>query len=511
MFDGWKQCLEILLLNPAALKLAGVDFVTSILRLILDKVRTTQGPSEYFLRLGAETTLTLCSVMRKLQTELKAPPLNVILNHLCSWVPDEQHAVVRTYLYASIHYVVDMIRELEGATTNQSAFAQIIDHLCRDVAQASDFGRLQAMYLMGEIIRWTHSRNLGGYEVSRLPSAGTPTASKSMLRGRTESPSTTQGKGLIPGTPLSFREAASNLSAVFSRPSPSASRTLLEGATPVRGGSATPVTPGLKTPTSRSKVAFQGFGDSPGGLHVSGLQRSFAAQSLSRSRMEDKENRSDSEEEGDEEIRHRSLLDCSSQDIFDTSIGKGKGDGLGKVTTTRRLALGSASATKKEFEKVSAMSSSQSILINHMHTKGYLRALVDALPLVDDPLLMQLFSERPDATRMRALLLFEGKMSLFSRMAWAGMQPTLYLVDVNAILRLADMSVFDINFLDEQDKTIATREEMSMSVTGDLYGRVPIPNRRARMETLFTSLLRFFVAMVTSAPKNVLIIDQVTL
>ena len=65
-------------------------------------------------------------------------------------------------------------------------------------------------------------------------------------------------------------------------------------------------------------------------------------------------------------------------------------------------------------------------------------------------------------------------------MPCSGMQPTLYRMDVNAILRLADISVFDINFLDEQDKAIATRDEMSISLVSHFGGGgVPIPSGRA--------------------------------
>jgi hypothetical protein len=81
-------------------------------------------------------------------------------------------------------------------------------------------------------------------------------------------------------------------------------------------------------------------------------------------------------------------------------------------------------------------------------------------------------------------------------------------VDVNAILRLSDMSVFDINFLDEQGKGMISREELNASMSGELRGQ-SIPSRKSRMETLFTSFLKFLVAMVTSAPKNVLIVDQI--
>jgi len=107
--------------------------------------------------------LTLSAVMGTFKKEVNSTTLNVILGFVCKWIADEQSPRVRATLYASILHIVKMFSDANQAgKASVNSFALILDHLCKDCCQAPEIGKMEAMYLMGEIICLTTARGLGG-------------------------------------------------------------------------------------------------------------------------------------------------------------------------------------------------------------------------------------------------------------------------------------------------------------------------------------------------------------
>jgi len=163
IFDGWRQCLEILVLSDSTLEFAGMDFVTSMLRVLLIKISNANTPTEYIRRYAAETTVTLCAVMNTLDQVVNSTTLNVILDYVCKWVNTESSPKIRAILYACVLYIVGKFKLTSSTSAiSGTSFSLIAENLCKDSCQAHEVGRIQAMYLMGEIIRISSHRGLGG-------------------------------------------------------------------------------------------------------------------------------------------------------------------------------------------------------------------------------------------------------------------------------------------------------------------------------------------------------------
>ncbi|OXA52513.1 hypothetical protein Fcan01_12127 [Folsomia candida] len=178
MFDGWRQCFEVLVLSTETLKLAGVDFVTSILRILLNKVTGTSTPRDYFCRLAAETVLTLSAVMGTFKDQVNSTTLNVILNHICKWIAEEQSARVRTTLYAAVLHVLRMFKSVnDTGNTTIASFSMILEHICKDCCQSKEIRKMQAMYMMGEIIRLTADKGFVGTNYGNTTGIGSMNAS----------------------------------------------------------------------------------------------------------------------------------------------------------------------------------------------------------------------------------------------------------------------------------------------------------------------------------------------
>lgn len=150
-------------MSTDTLKLAGIDFITSVLRVLLNKVAGNNSPREYFCRLAAETVLTLSAVMVTFKDQVNATTLNIILNHVCKWIAEEQSARVRTTLYAAILHVVRLFKSVnDTGSATVTSFSLILENLCKDCYQSKEIGKMQAMYMMGEIIRLTANKGLIG-------------------------------------------------------------------------------------------------------------------------------------------------------------------------------------------------------------------------------------------------------------------------------------------------------------------------------------------------------------
>lgn len=193
LFDCWSQCLEMLVLPPTTLRLVGVEFLTSMIRLLTEKILSNENSSCAFQRRAAQCLLTLCGALKMFADELSNTVLNIILNGLCSWITQETSTMIRALLYTSTLFVMKIMKEKKTAPSSHSSFALIIDALCKDGQSATDVGKMVALYLLGEIIRWNVSKGLGGV---------VPTALKS---------ETKQGKVKLPGEMQSTFEEATKI------------------------------------------------------------------------------------------------------------------------------------------------------------------------------------------------------------------------------------------------------------------------------------------------------------
>jgi hypothetical protein len=423
VFDGWRQCLEILVLTPSIVKFAGVDFVTSILRVLLIKIVDTNSPSEYFSRLGAETVLTLCAVMATFKNEVNSTTLNVILAFICKWISDEQSPRVRATLYASILHVVKMFSDAnEAGKASVNSFALILDHLCKDCCQAPEIGKMHAMYLMGEIICLTTSRGLGGDDTRLARDLFTTKSFVSQNQ-----------------TGAQLQQSSTNRS--------------------------------LTTSTTFNKTASD-----PPPAPLMGA-------------------------DGDSWINASSANEPSSSASYS------------KIQPPSGSSMNGTAFTNKVPRRPTDYLPAHSNIMTYMFAKGFLGNLVEVITAIDDTDLTQLFSNQPKPALLKALFVFEAKLSLFTRFAGTGQKAILLLMNVNIVNKLCDMRVFDVRYFNEDSSSSALVLSQQGSILDETQHNIfqanGIPPRKTIMESIVSSSLKLFHIMVDNAPKNVLLVEQV--
>lgn len=175
VFDGWRQVVEVLALSP---QLRSQDFCSALLRILLMKVLGTPNVTDFFLRLAAESTLTLTAVMVNQASKSDTGAiLTMIMHSLCRWLATATNMKVRGILYAALLNCVNLLEATGSCSAAlavcQDSFPLILDNLCRDCCQGSgEITRMHALYLMGEIIKCTTFRGLaaatGGVLTSTL-------------------------------------------------------------------------------------------------------------------------------------------------------------------------------------------------------------------------------------------------------------------------------------------------------------------------------------------------------
>jgi hypothetical protein len=139
-----------------------MEYVAGMTQLLTEKAVTGAASSDVFQRLVAETTMTMCAVLNVFQDDISGITLGVIIRHLCTWVAKDDSASTRSFLYTSLLYLMNFTRDKKVDGSIHSSFALLIDSLCKDAQKASDIGKIQSMYLLGQIIRWNMSKGLGG-------------------------------------------------------------------------------------------------------------------------------------------------------------------------------------------------------------------------------------------------------------------------------------------------------------------------------------------------------------
>ena len=477
LFDCWKQCLEVLILSPESLKLAGVDFVTSILRLIVDKVVNTQRSSESFTRLAAETTMTLCGVLNVFKEELSETMLNLILNYLCSWTADEASAKVRSLLYPSILTILKMIKDQKKKVANRSGFAMLVEGLCKDTLHSNDVGKMLSMYLLGEIIHWSLVSGLGGkpadsrtFYSQTLPKI-LPTLPSEVTTRMDESTMSEDGGpevSLLDRGECAEVKGFDDISSIHY---------------PIKAGPAGDRKNGwfpVYTPPSSPRTGLDPIKKDYPTMAFEQLHSTAYRQPQPKKKEKGKE-------------KPAETFTMLQQENLNKSVASFQANG-------------------QESFDVGTNFPTQSTVMDYMHNKGLLRHLIDALPLVDDKNLLELFCKTPGTVHMRSLLLFEAKMYLFSRFSNTSPSATLILVEDNLIMRLADMHVFNLGaYLSKENPLNESEMALLMEHPIPVEGfAVSLTQQASQMESLMTSVLGLFHSMVSSAPLNFDIVAQVS-
>lgn len=516
LFDGWRQVVEVLALTP---QLQATEFCPNVLRMLLSKVLGTKGLTEYFLRLAAETTLTLSAVMAG-QEQLgiiqaagsKGTALSVVIHHLCQWIQSATNPNVRGVLYASLLYCVNLLQNCSQETlmASQTAFPSILHNVCKDCCQGvGERTRMQALYLMGEIIKCTTQRGLGG---------GFGFGSG---RGQEWDLDETGGDQSI------MERKMENMLDTTVDSVCSFEGSFVEGVFDKSGLNSTQAFFGK---SARNARAARSMTPDRGGPSDNVMSPSGSTSSLSW------------------------LMKPSGTNFRATNVdSEGKGQGGSGI---KRLSGGD----ERSAGHVSRTSIHDTIMCC-VYTNGFLSTLVEALCVVDDiDLIALLTSETQDVSSllaMRAFFVFEAKLTMLSRLAGVGMKTVMYLLDLNLIKRLTDMKVFELQSYHQndnmsslvrsnqsaRDRASGNDEFLRRNWAEDLgfpiatstprdpanrvdegagtSSRVQLaprssdidqafsPGHHTISESLYMQVFKLFHVMLDSAPKNVQVIDQI--
>ncbi|CAL8147356.1 unnamed protein product [Orchesella dallaii] len=183
-FDGWCQVVEVLMLmSDLPMK---YEFVTNVLRLLLNKALQTKSKSlnsDLFHHLAAGTVLKGTAVLKQIRegessnqlNHRQTPLFRNLINNLAQWVSSVQSQKVRGTLYAALLYVISMLTEpTTTMVVCQESFPLILDVVAKDCCEAQETGKLQALFLMGEILRYATQRGMMATgESSSNPDPGT--------------------------------------------------------------------------------------------------------------------------------------------------------------------------------------------------------------------------------------------------------------------------------------------------------------------------------------------------
>lgn len=464
LFECWKQCLEVLLVTPSTLKLAGMDFVTSVLRLIVDKVTNTEGATDVFLRIAGEAVLTLCGVLNTFKEELSESMLNLILTYLCTWTSTESTVAVRVLLYPSILNIVGIMKEQNKSITSRNNFAVIVDALCKDCLLSADTGKISSLYLLGEIIHWSMRSGYGGrvpYSNISQPLLGskalpsTAFSSKSVMLRKDESFIETEYDDIGGGdTSASMRwQDISVISPVertprfLGSPNPSNTTRKLE----------LTFTDQLNSTVLPMDVRDKQY-IAPGDWKVTAKDDSYIG------------------------FQQKDSSSCVKQASFPAE----KFDGF----------------------RQSPSLAAKTTVMSYMQAKGLIRHLIAGIKQEDDLGLHDLFSSVSGSTHLRALLIFNAKMHLFSRFARTGGESALMLLEDNIIPHLAEMSALKM----------ATRLNLWNPIVDNLEGgssleakiaKSKMVQRASQVDSLLVSIWSFLLSMDSSLPKNGVLAKQV--
>ncbi|CAL8120009.1 unnamed protein product [Orchesella dallaii] len=473
VFDGWRQAVEVLMLTPnLPMK---YDFVTNVLRLLLNKVHSTSSAStDYFHRLAAETTLMGTAILKQIgegeplhQIARHGFLLSNIINNIAQWISTAQSAKVRGILYAAVLHAVNMLPTTSPETTMtvcQQSFPLILDSVARDCCQAQETGKLQALYLLGEIVRCATHRGLSA--------------------------------------------AASDITA----------------------------------PASYSQWPDEVDGDAS--YSMADLEHNRTVESVSSFDM--------SFVGGTDKNILSSTRMAPKTPAPSTSTLGGKGSDsvnyMMRPTSTFNYRSASEMAEASSTAPVMSRASVSNSILSCVLTNSFLSTIVESFCVVDDLDLVALLTTQLNQNAMRAFFVFEAKVSMLTRLAHSGLRAVLHLLDLNLIKRLMDMKVFELhNYQTDvgngeenidgggagggrpsdkdadvevlyQRKGNAWDSSTLNQSAGGYHGRdgargtssMEITSSQQNIsESLFAQVFKLFHVMLDSAPRNVMILEQI--
>lgn len=510
VFDGWRQVVEVLALTP---QLQQTGFCPSVLRMLLSKVVSGQGHlTEYFLKMAAETTLVLTAVMAggKEGPSCSGTALSVVIRQLCQWLQSAQNPNVRGLLYASLLYCVNMLSSgtTETLLACQGAFPKILHNLCKDCCQgASENTRMQALYLMGEIIGCTTQR------------------------------------GMNKGAPLSRRELEAEEGSRGQRDQSQIERrmesvldTTVDSACSFEGSFVDGV---LDKPGLNSTNIFGGASGEPGNLADSASSLGWlmrpprAAGGVGE-------------------------LTAGIKRMSEGDQDKSGLKGVARTTSVQETIMscvytnGFLSTLVESLCVVDDMDLIALLTSHHQHQQ-----LQQAYGLEEDVSNLM-------AMAMRAFFVFEAKMTMLTRLAGVGLKSVMCLLDLSLLKRLTDMKVFELQSYHQQreDEPAEPRQRQSRRGDGGSMGRTPTrgaatenwnpdmgspmfsstpqtqrvqnaqreeasgsegqsgvgrseeqggftPGNQSISESLYMQVFKLFHVMLDSAPRNVQVIEQI--
>jgi len=430
-----------------------MDFVTSVLRLVVDKITNTEGATEVFLRMGAETVLSLCGVMSTFKVDLSESMLNLILTSLCTWTSTESTVSVRGLLYPSILNIVGIMKDQKKSITSRTNFAIIIDSLCKDSLQSADTGKISAMYLLGEIIHWSMQNGYGGRvpytDVSQPLIFGSGRSnvsvndSYSFLQGE-QNGTRPRGFGGIGWQDVSAIDATGHIQRVVHSPNPS-------------------------TPKRFSTSFVDQFNSTVLPMDVRDQQ-------------------------------HIAPGEWQATAKDDSFLGFLQKDSPGMIGAFEIEELDGFKATSN-FE-------AKNTIMNYMQTKGLIRNLIASINSEDDLGLLDLFTAPAGSIYLRSLLIFGARTHLLSRFARTGPNAALILLEDNLIPKLSDMHAFklaarlnlwDLNPVYGNDPTSIEAQIVKSSIS----------QKATQLDTLFVSVWSILHCMLASLPSNIKVPTQV--
>ncbi|ODM93130.1 hypothetical protein Ocin01_13553 [Orchesella cincta] len=473
VFDGWRQAVEVLMLTPnLPMK---YDFVTNVLRLLLNKVHTTSTAStDYFHRLAAETSLMGTAILKQIgegeplhQVARHGFLLSNIINNLAQWISTAQSPKVRGILYAAVLHAVNMLPSTSPETTMtvcQQSFPLILDSVARDCCQAQETGKLQALYLLGEVVRCATHRGLSA--------AASSAAAANAIASSSQWPDDE-----VDG------DASYSMADVEHH-----NRTL--------------------DSVSSFDMSFVGGVDKTA-MSSTRLQPKTPGQSSSTMGMRGS----------------------------DSSLNFGKKQPNFHYRTASEV--GEASSTGPMMNRASVTNSILSCVLNN----SFLSTIVESFCVVDDLDLVALLTTQLNQNAMRAFFVFEAKMSMLTRLANSGLRAVLHLLDLNLIKRLMDMKVFELHNYQtdvgdeenadggragdrDQSEVVYSRKgnewdstNPNQSALGGGYqgqgrdggrGSMEITSSQQNIsESLFAQVFKLFHVMLDSAPRNVMVLEQI--